>query len=301
MAHIQSIRVVPPTFGEVAECILASLIQLSMKYKCSRIDFVTDRYLERSIKEVERSRRAASGTEEIHLFSKTQKTPKQWKKYLADSRNKTALVEFLFSVWCQGDFHATNDIQIYYAHGEVCHSLVVESGSLKIMTINELRCDHEESDTRMLLHAQHASENFQNVVIKSPDTDVAVTCLCLLSQLNANVHFYTGVGNKSRIINLKKVEEVIGPQTCQALVGLHTFTGCDSTSSFYGKGKKKTFRLLEDNGEFLEAFIELGKEFSVQESTFLKLEQFVCYLYGYQSSTKVNEVRYKVFYKIQKR
>ena len=33
-------------------------------------------------------------------------------------------------------------------------------------------CDHEEADTRMLLHAKHASRDAQRVVIPYPDTDV---------------------------------------------------------------------------------------------------------------------------------
>lgn len=39
----------------------------------------------------------------------------------------------------------------------------------------ELECDHEEADTRLLLHAKHASDHgFSVVVTKSPDTDVHV-------------------------------------------------------------------------------------------------------------------------------
>lgn len=63
---------------------------------------------------------------------------------MADGKNKTALVGFLFSVWCAGKFHVTNDIQTFYAHGEICHSLVIENGSLRVTRVNELRCNYEE-------------------------------------------------------------------------------------------------------------------------------------------------------------
>ena len=39
--------------------------------------------------------------------------------------------------------------------------------------IQELRCNQEEADTRMLLHANHAGNNdIKNVVIHTPDMDV---------------------------------------------------------------------------------------------------------------------------------
>ncbi len=41
--------------------------------------------------------------------------------------------------------------------------------------IRELRSTHEEADTRILLHAKHASvENDAPILIRSPDTDVLV-------------------------------------------------------------------------------------------------------------------------------
>ena len=43
-------------------------------------------------------------------------------------------------------------------------------------------CSHEEADTRMLLHAQHAATSgYSSIVIKSPDIDVAVlSCMHFL-------------------------------------------------------------------------------------------------------------------------
>ena len=36
----------------------------------------------------------------------------------------------------------------------------------------QLQSNHEEADTRMLLHAKHASLTYPKVLISSPDTDV---------------------------------------------------------------------------------------------------------------------------------
>ena len=61
----------------------------------------------------------------------------------------------------------------------------------------DLNCDHEEADTRLLLHARHAAESNSTVIIRSPDTDVAVIALTLQDSLPGHLYFMTGKGNKS--------------------------------------------------------------------------------------------------------
>ena len=53
------------------------VIKLALKYECSHVDFVTDRYPVNSIKNLDRSRRAAGGKQIFHIYGKEQKTPKQ--------------------------------------------------------------------------------------------------------------------------------------------------------------------------------------------------------------------------------
>ena len=53
---------------------------------------------------------------------------------------------------------------------------------LETSALAELECTHEEADTRMFFHAVRTSSNgFQTVVIRSPDTDVAVLGVVLWS------------------------------------------------------------------------------------------------------------------------
>ena len=59
--------------------------------------------------------------------------------------------------------------------------------------VHRLYSSHEEAHTRMLLHAKDASEaGWRNVVIKSPDTDVAVLAIGLAHQIQAHRFFLTG-------------------------------------------------------------------------------------------------------------
>lgn len=153
-------------------------------------------------------------------------------------------------MWQDADLTTVGkDLSLYIAHGDLCHCVTVMQGLQTLSAVEDLTCDHEECDTRLFLHAQHAAHEHQTVVIKSPDTDVAVIALSLQPDLPCRLYFFTGVGNKTRIIDLAKVSSALGTTVCLALIGIHTFSGCDSTSAFYGKGKRKAFSVACEKEE----------------------------------------------------
>ena len=82
--------------------------------------------------------------------------------------------------------------------------------------------------------------------------------------------------------------------TSEGLLGLHVFTGVDSTSAFVGKGKKKAFALFNKHVMFQKAFQNLGAQFAVSDALVANMERFVCELYGH-SGKSINEVRYSLF------
>ena len=296
MGLIHSMQHIGSTFGAVADAILMRLLVLTKKFNCHRVDFVTDRYPSISIKNFERVRRGDDGRQAICIYSKNQPTPTQWKKFLSNGKNKEALVEFLFTVWSETDVTTiTDDISIYIAHGPVCHRLHIHDSTLSVHVVEELVCNHEEGDTRVLLHANHASSMHPNIVIHSPDTDVAVIAISLSHSVSAHLYFVTGVKNKARIIDLTAITFSLGMRVSNAMIGLHTFTGCDSTSAFYGRGKRKALSIMRASEDFTNAFIELGDEFSPSDSLIDQLQVFVCCLYGQTKSVEVNDARYKIF------
>ena len=80
------------TFGDVSKSLLQRIAISSVVY------FVTDQYKEGSVKSFERQRRQNCGTIKMEI-SKQRSCPKQWKKFLADSTNKTELFQFLLKDW----------------------------------------------------------------------------------------------------------------------------------------------------------------------------------------------------------
>ena len=72
------------------------------------------------------------------------------------------------------------------------------------------------------------------------------------------------------------------------------FVGCDSTSSFHGKGKKTAWKTLVAFPEFAESFSMLGREIPPSDLV-NELNKFTCLMYGDKTSTNVDDCRYSLF------
>ncbi len=73
------------------------------------------------------------------------------------------------------------------------------------------------------------------------------------------------------------------------------FLGCDSTSSFYGRSKISTWKLVSNDKTALETFVCLSENFELHESIQENLELVTCMLYGAKDTTSVNKARYDMF------
>ena len=179
MAIVQSLSrsAIPATFGELAKRLLDNVLRLATKVSARRVDFAGDQYLTVSIKNVERARRVAGGSSVRTIYSPSQQTPKQWTKYLADGSNKAMLQAFI--VKHRQSLAIDADIEIYTAVDRECKRLrFSQSSTPTVDDVLELKSDHEEADTMMILRAFHANANqFDKIVLCSPDTDVAVLLL----------------------------------------------------------------------------------------------------------------------------
>ena len=187
------------------------------------------------------------------------------------------------------------DMLLMISHGELCHSLCMHGDSLLVSEIPALFSDHEEADTRIMLHAHHAASDFRTVVIKSPDTDVFVLALSMAHEFHdCDLLFLTGTRNLRRII-VSKLALKHGRRKCKSILSLHVFTGCDSVSALKGVGKIKPLELMFNTEEFCDSFGVLGCDWDDFELTLPAIEKFVCHLYGQKSCTDVNTARYNMY------
>ena len=173
MAYVQQSKVVNLTFGDFANNLLQRILVVGARF--SRIDVVFDDYRELSIKNVERSRRS-KGSYFLFKSIVSSSEIKQWAMFLSSNENKNALVRFIVGVCKKENYRLTiGSKSIFVTDGEKVFKINEDT----VIAIPKLQSKREEADTRMMLHAQHASQHFQKILISSPDTDVFIICLSI--------------------------------------------------------------------------------------------------------------------------
>ena len=79
------------------------------------------------------------------------------------------------------------------------------------------------------------------------------------------------------------------------MIGIHTFTGCDTVSDFTGKEKVHALKMVIGSIEAQEVFSQLGMNWTVSAQLMEQLEKFTCNLYYAKSPTYINELQYHLF------
>lgn len=276
------------TFEEVSDAVLN--IALKDAAKSKRFDLVSDVYNLRSIKNVERMRRSGGMPVALQSISPNQKVC-HWDKFLKSVGNKKELIKFLVSQWKRPEKRIRlKEKTLYVTCEDKCFKITRNS----CVEVEELESSQEEADTRILLHAHHAAHHgSKTVVICAEDSDIFYLCLYFNLRIPAKIIMRQKKGTTIAYHDIGKIEEVHGHDFCQALLGLHAFTGCDSVSSFAGKGKLRAMRLLKK--DHVKALTELGDTWNLSSTAEKDLEIFTCAIYGYKDDTSINEVRYKLF------
>jgi len=287
------------TYSELASAVFNGITRGTQPD--GRIDWVVDAYPEISIKNVERDRRsaAASGSLTTKIRTGAQKVDQQLKKSLRSGAFKAALTQFLLQEWSSKKYASRLEKQaLFVTAGDQCFRLKANDGMTEVIKaeVAGLRCTQEEADTRMLLNAAHTADHgAPGVVIKSPDSDVAVIALSVSHQIKTQLIFRTGTQHRTRYLDLTAIGQRLGQEVCSALPGYHAFSGCDSTSAFTGRGKVSGFKLLKEDELFRSTMAGIGQSFNMSADQLAKGEKAICSLYGEKPHTSVNDVRHRMF------
>ena len=166
------------TYNEFADLLLKSVVAKS--YGSNRIDVVFDVYHDHSIKNAERGNRS-TGELQFSVIIGSAKI-KQWGTFLSNNKNKAAFIRFLVSRWKD---HPSELGQSNLFLGFDTECICVRSNG-HWERVEALESNHEEADTRMLLHAQHICQTFEKVVIYTPDTDVSLIAIGASQQMNGS-------------------------------------------------------------------------------------------------------------------
>ena len=81
-----------------------------------------------------------------------------------------------------------------------------------------------------------------------------------------------------------------------AILGYHSFTGCDSVSAFTSRGKVKPLSIMCKNLTYIETFAKLGCEEQVGDESVKILEKFACHMYGkVGDDVSIDQLRYAMY------
>ena len=282
------------TFDQFAEVVYRHIKFLSQDYQ--RCDVVVDRYFSGSLKEGTRQKRGDTGS--TMDFTGQTNFPANFSEFLCNNANKDNLGQFLAQKFIALHSDKTRKFVVTFNDGILTND---ETLSLQMDISN---CTAEEADTRLIRHAiNQAINGVKNIRIETIDTDVLVLSLShtgSMIQAGAN-SIHTRIAKSD--YDLIELYNRYGADVCKALPYFYAFTGCDTTSSFFGKGKATSFDAwlsfvkLE---ETIQLFIALGDTPSCISTDNLKvLEEFVMHLYFGKDHmyTDINDARLISFFK----
>ena len=215
-----------------------------------QIDFVCDQYPEVSIKNVESAKRG----KRLLWMCIYQVVPKNAQN---NGRNfyqmeRTNLPSLRYSL------RNGQQENITIHSDPKCYQLKNQQGETQCTIFPDLCCNHEEAYSKMIFRALRGAQlAHRSIVIKSSDTDVEVLALHHSTEIQARLYMCSGTSQRVRYVDVRAVC-LIGDDVCKALAGMHSLTGCDTTSAFVGRVKKKAFDLINKRQEFLSLMCQFG-------------------------------------------
>ena len=279
------------TFDEYAGNVFMPYIKKQLEAS-TRVDVVWDTYITCSLKESTREKRGKGMRREV---TGRNKLPRNWIDFLQNSENKQQLFSFLS--------HKLASMECV----EGKQVIVTTGTSVAPASINRMQpCNHEEADTRMVVHLVDALDNGATTCfVRTVDTDV-VTIIAgkfhdlLQKHPAADLWLGFGVGKTFRHIHINAMCNVLGREKSVALPIFHAFTGCDTTSAFFSKGKKSAWEAWKSFPEVTGAFLYVASHPHIPITThcehFKLLERFCVILYDKTSSLQsVDEARKELF------
>ena len=249
MAVVQCIKKTPSmtTILHLKTAFNARIERMAIGYMEVRVIF--DRYVEGSLKEKTRKKRATSVADATagHVVHDGMSINTiSLKQLLSCTSTKHSLTCYLgkgLLEWFDG-----RDLTLVVVYDTVAKPVnpprPIETHS------------HEEADTLIPLHVILSIEEctYREVDVWSPDTDVLVLLMDLVSRghLGAltKLKLLTGKGAKHREIDICERVKAVGMHKSRALLGFHHFTGADWGGKFVGLSKKTwmtAFLSLDDN------------------------------------------------------
>ena len=282
------------TFDEYADKIFIPYLEKQLQ-SATRLDVVWDVYTPDSLKESTREKRGKG----VHrnVSGKT-KLPGNWMDFLRDSGNKKELFAFLTSKVAQFSWPPAKAVYVTSGQAVVCIG-----DSIPMAMQN---CNHEEADTRIVVHVLHALKQGSRPSVCVLSTQMLLSSLLAHSMIWLRLNLWPTSGwplawaRITGFYHINVICESLGEPQSRALHVFHAFSGCDTTSAFNGKGKKSVWQAWQAFEDVTETFVyPAGHSFQLldaEDGNFLKIERMTVILYDKTSPlSSVNETRRERF------
>ena len=290
------------TFEEFVSAVLDHIWSMANAICAKRIDIVADFYDPASIKGPTRKDRGSLLSQKI-AFEPSSQIPEDMELFLKNSENKRNLNEMIAN-YVVHPLRSEN-YNVVATHREA--KVLTSYDGPKDLSIWQPET-HEEADNRLLLHMRDMLLNgsIQKILVRSVDTDVLVILLAFMPQLlefKEDVHVWLdfGRGENRKLYDVNMIFREFGESLYLGLPFFHSFTGCDSTSSFFEKSKGSFFNHWQGYDKFDEitcTFQQLCWLPSLETLTATTdaLDRFVATLYVKSGSNiLVNDARYQLY------
>ena len=214
--------------------------------------------------------------------------PTNWKCFLRDEKNKQELFEFLSNKVAV--FKYPENKEVFVTQGQ---SVLTNQNNLGMAS-----CDHEEADTRLIVHIVDAltlTKGRNTCLVRTVDTDIVVILVGTFhyfTTLNLNANIWVAFGSRRifSFLHINTICQNLGREKSLALPFFHSFTGCDNTSSFFRKGKRLAWeawkRFPNVSTAFVSVVLNPSTQFDAVSPTFKLLERFTIVLYSKNSNSE---------------
>lgn len=283
----------PTKYGQFAKFVLKRLCDT----RAFEIHLIFKKDDISSIKDIDVKNKVLENPKQYEIKGSNQERDVALSKCLHNPNFRKELVNYLLNHWA--DDPDCNTIlegkRVFVSYGRECYLYSKDFMRKKI--VKNLENDHIEFETKVILHLQKIAA--KNVLIKVSSTDALLVYLLYHMQFwqtSRAIWIQTGDHRKNnmQMINVGEIFGRLSRVLISALPAWFVFSGCAYEPSFYGKGRKKSWKILEKNTQFQMSFGNFGTSLPVSQTDIEILEQYTCELYNTNVQT-VNEARLKIF------
>ena len=237
-------------------------------FEPKEIGLINDVYFDRSVKGgMRRARGETKKSKRVKIegFKQHMLQGNQWQDFLSCSENKNELISLIARYISSTEGSANLKYPFIFTAGD--KTFKSTSGQVEML----FTCNHEEADTRLILHAL-LCEN--DVVIVCEDTDVMILLAWAYFRFNITKKWYMNYA-KERYADIGKIAEFLGPAVSICLPALHGLTGCDTTSHFHNTSKTTILKKVIANPEKLSLIQNIGMKPNLDQMVVDDAKEFI--------------------------